>query len=204
MLLKPCDVVLVSGAGWISRTIKWATTGPGEPMSEISHVGFVVKGGHLDYAKDVVRAGIPHDLENSWSALIQEAVFKVRRGTLPQFYAGKPDRVMVARPIALDEECRALILSRAAVSFGRGYAYGKILLQLLDSLLTKLFGREIYLVRRLGVTSIPICSYDVADCWSAAGLDWGCPPKSATPDDVYDFIVSRPDLYEIIRPLDVI
>jgi hypothetical protein len=197
LVLKQCDIILVEGHGWVSDAIRWATTAPGETPSVISHVGFVVHSGLLTTSAEEAAGFGP-------SAKIQEAVFRVRRNTLAQAYGGKPDRVMIARPLNIDEEGKALILNRAGHSFGRGYGYGKIGLQLGDALLSKAFGEDIDLFRRLALSPFPICSYDLTDCWSADGLDFGCSARNASPDDIHDYVVEHPRHYEIIRELEVI
>jgi hypothetical protein len=47
----------------------------------------------------------------------------------------------------------------------------------------------------------PICSWVVAESFGKAGKHFGVEPGAASPDDIWDFIEARPDLYETIHPL---
>jgi hypothetical protein len=186
MLLKPCDIVTVRGEGWLSRQILAATACPGEPPSEVSHVGVVVEAGTLS------------------TAVLQEAVWKVRRTTIADAYGPGVDGqsgIAIFRPLTLGDDERAAILARAAATAGRMYGFGKIALQLLDSLAGRVAGREVYAFRHLGLSPWPICSGNLADCFMAAGLGFGVEAGRATPDDVWDWCVAHPRHYELIRPL---
>ena len=59
-----------------------------------------------------------------------------------------------------------------------------------------------YVFRRLGrMDRYPICSWLVAHSYKAAGLHFGVAPGAATPDDIWDFVTTRTDRFQEIRPL---
>ena len=49
----------------------------------------------------------------------------------------------------------------------------------------------------------PICSWLVADAYSAAGKHFDCDPGAATPDDIWDFVAERqPNYFVRLHPLE--
>ena len=144
IVLRPCDILFVRGSSWYSRAVLWASREPGEQPSMISHVGLVDTPGTLATAE------------------ILEAVLRVRRGTIGEFYRGKPSLLTVARPFTLSERQRKVILEKSRSMEGRAYGYGKLFLHLLDSLLG-----HAYLFRRLARSRMPICSWHLASSFAA-------------------------------------
>lgn len=180
MILKPCDLVITSGVGWLSDTIRAVTQSKGEPPSVVSHAGLIVTSGDED------------------TAILQEAVGRVRRGTLRKLYGGKPDLVSVWRPLNLSQIDVDTILRSADRTNGKGYGWGKIILFLMDA---KLLGGR-YGFRRLGLTRMPFCTFDVATHFMRAGYSFGVRhPDELDPDTLWDFAVEHDDKYKMIRQL---
>jgi hypothetical protein len=122
------------------------------------------------------------------SALVVEALFGgSTMRTLRAGYGGKPDRVSVHRPLNLTVQDQAIVASQACSYVGRRYGWGKILGQI------------------VGVPGLvdrwPICSWVVARAFAEAGYYFGRSPRMASPDDIHDFVLSRPDRYSRVRPL---
>jgi hypothetical protein len=171
--LLPCDIVMVRGAGWLSRRIMKATQSRREEPSEISHVDLVDVAGAVETAE------------------ILGAVGTVRKTTIASAYADGRTGIAIARPLNLTMADEVAILETARALEGRRYGYGKLLLHLLDSWLG---GR--YVFRRLGsLKSWPICSWLVAHAYAAAGCGFGIAVGEATPDDIWDFCSERRDRY---------
>jgi hypothetical protein len=183
MRFEPCDIVLTSGVGWLSDTIRKVTQSKGEPPSLVSHAGLIVKGG------------------TAGSAILQEAAGRVRRGTLRDLYGGKPDLVSVWRPNFLSLRDKDKILASANESNGRGYGWGKIVLFLLDAKLLK----GSYGFRRLGMSRLPFCTYDLAVHFMSAGYSLGVRrPCELDPDSLWDYLWDNGDKFELVRDLSKI
>lgn len=178
--LEQCDVLGFHGGAFISKAIRALTRTPGESKSWVNHVGFVYYPGPF------------------YSACIQEAVTKVRRVSLSVYLEQeKRTEVRIYRPTLSGVELFQILRS-ADTTVGRRYGYGKIVLHALDSLVSRIVRRDINLFRRFSFSGHPICSWDLAHHWQAAGLSFGVAPAEATPDDIDDFCRSRPDLYDLI------
>jgi len=107
-------------------------------------------------------------------------------------------KAAVYRPLNLTEEEIALIVTKARSYVGKKYSYIKVTTHFLDWLL-----QGAYVFRRLGgLDPYPICSYLVAESFSAAGKNFGVSPGAASPDDCWDFVNSRPDKYQQVVPLE--
>jgi hypothetical protein len=100
-----------------------------------------------------------------------------------------------------DHTDRALMRGRADSTLGAVYGYGDKALQAIDALASKLLRRPIRCARRFASTRWVECSGNVADVWAAAGLGFDVETGTASPDDIADFVVNRPDRYEFVRSL---
>ncbi|MCD4690143.1 hypothetical protein K8S17_01635 [bacterium] len=182
LMLKRADVFLTRGPGFVSRMIRFVTRTIGESRTQVNHVGIVVEDGLL---REVA---------------IVEALSKVRRRGLWEAY-GPPrkDWVAVYRPINLTEAEVTIVVTEAEMHWKKGHTYGyvKAVCHFLDWLLL-----GAYVFRRLARSKrYPICSWLVADAFKEAGKYFGVPPGAASPDDIWDFIQSNPDVYEVVYPL---
>lgn len=178
--LQPGDIFLTRGTSLVSRLIRLCTRHVGESRTKVNHVGLVVEGGPLD------------------SALVVEALGLVSRHRLWERYAlRRRTAVAVYRPIGLEPEAIERIVRRAESYVGREYGYAMILAHLADWLLL-----GSYVFRRLaGSDAYPICSWVVAHAFAAGGQGFGVEPGEASPDDIWDFVTSRPRAFAQVREL---
>jgi hypothetical protein len=181
-ILKPGDIFLTKGKGFVSRAIRFFTRGIGESRTQVNHVGLVVKEGDLK------------------TAVVVEALIKVKRHPLwSQYGPPKEDGVAIYRSVNLTDEEIDTIVKEAEQQVGKDYGFLKIAMHFLDWMF---FG--IYFFRRLVPNSrYPICSWLVAHSYSKAGKDFGVVPGAAEPDDIWDFIKEkRPQYFQEIHPLE--
>lgn len=178
--LKPGDIFLTRGTGFVSKTIRFFTRSIGENRTKVNHVGLIVT------------EGTPR------TAVAVEALSMVKRHLLWGRY-GPPskDHVAVYRPINLTKDEISIIVREAESQVGREYGYAKVTSHLMDWLLL-----GAYVFRRLTNNGdYPICSWLVAHSFSKAGKDFGVEPGAASPDDIWDFIQNHPEIYRCIHPL---
>ena len=180
VLLKPGDIFFTRGSGLLSRAIRVCTRSFGEKPSRVNHVGVIVEEGGIQ------------------TAMVVEALIKVRKHRLwKQYGSSKRQQVAVYRAKNLNPEQIEIIIAEANKQVGRRYGFGKIIAHFLDWLLT-----GAYVFRRLtSDPRYPICSWLVAHSYSEAGKHFGVAPGAADPDDIWDFIVKRTDIYESIIDL---
>lgn len=179
-ILRPGDLFLTRGKSLVSRAIRFFTRTMGERRTLVNHVGIVVEGGSLR------------------DAVVVEALTTVKRHRLWDRY-GPPgeDSVAVYRATNLTPEEIDVIVSEANSQVGKRYGYFKILAHLADWLLL-----GAYVFRRIARSeNYPICSWLVAHAFSRAGKHFGVQPRAANPDDIWDFVLSHPRIYELIHPL---
>ena len=177
--LEPCDVFLTRGSGFVSHAIRVLTRRFGEERTEVNHVGIIVGEGTMT------------------TAMAVEALVKVRKHPLGR-YARKPDTaVAVYRPINLTGDEKTAIVAKALTYEGRDYGFIKIAAHFLDWSL-----QGAYVFRRFTrMDDYPICSWLVAYAFASAQKNFGCEPGAATPDDIWDFVTTNPDMYVLIHPL---
>lgn len=177
--LLPGDVMLSRSRGLVGWAIATFTRHIGESRTKVTHTGIVVVGGALE------------------EAVIVEALSKVKRHRLWDRYADSGKDVAVFRPLNLEPEKIAKVVAKAESYVGRRYGYLKILAHWADWLL-----QGAYVFRRLtSQDRYPICSWVVAHSFAAAGKHFGVEPGAATPDDIWDFVVARTDVYREVIPL---
>ena len=178
--LQACDLVLVRGRSFWNQAIRLFTRSLGEDRSKVDHVAIVTEGGAF------------------YDAILVQAFRMVVHESVATSYAGKDKQVAVYRPLNLGEAEMAKVAAKAESYVGRKYGFGKIVTHSLDWLL-----QGVYLFRRLNIRDdYPICSWVVAYAFLEAGKDFGVEPGRADPDDIWDFVTSRPDLYAQVRPLE--
>ncbi len=180
VLLKPGDIFFTRGSGLLSRAIRVCTRSFGEKRTKVNHVGVVVEAGGIQ------------------TAMVVEALIKVRKHRLwKQYGSSKRQQVAVYRAKKLKPEQIEIIVAEANEQVGRPYGFVKIIAHLLDWLLT-----GAYVFRRLtSDPRYPICSWLVAHSYSKAGEQFGVAPGAADPDDIWDFVEKRADIYESIIDL---
>jgi hypothetical protein len=178
------DIVLTRAIGPLGSAIRWFSRVRGEKPTQVNHVGIITRGGPL------------------WLAEITEALWRVRTHLLWKRYGNsKKHSVCIARARNISPGTRKTIARYALLKYqNRPYGVLKLVLHALDRLVG-----DLYFFRRLGrMDSYPICSYLVADAYGEFGYDFGVEVKQAQPDDIWDFIVEHPELYEIIWPLSTL
>jgi len=178
--VKPGDIFLTRGKGFISRAIRFFTRRIGESRTMVNHVGIVVKGGKLR------------------QSVVVEALHEVEEHSLwLQYGPPKSDSVAVFRAANLTEKDIQVIVTEAKSQLDKKYGYLKIAAHLADWFLL-----GSYVFRRITRNGkYPICSWLVAHAFSKAGKDFRVDPGAAQPDDIWDFIQRNPDKYEEIHPL---
>lgn len=179
-VFRPGDVYLTKGTSFVARLIRTFTTRFGESRSQVNHVGIVVTEGGVD------------------RAVVVEALSKVKKHPMARYQNKTKTAVAVFRPLDLTPEQIGMVVAKALEYEGRSYGYGKIVAHFLDWVL-----QGAYLFRRLTSDDrYPICSWVVAYAFEKARPRFfGVDPGSADPDDIWDWIVDHPDLWEQVRAL---
>jgi hypothetical protein len=179
--LKPGDIFLTKGPGLFSRLIRFFSRSIGESRTKVNHTGVVVKEGTLRTAE------------------IVEAVAVARRCPLWDHYGPRSkNAVAIFRPVNLTAEQISVIVATAERQVGKQYGIGKLVAHLVDWMLL-----GAYVFRRLADNGdYPICSWLVAHAFAKAGKDFGVEPGAAEPDDIWDFVTTNKDKYELIHPLE--
>jgi hypothetical protein len=180
-ILQPCDVFLTRGTSLVSCLIRFFTRSFGERRTLVNHVGVIVQQGTRQTAVGV------------------EALSRVRRHTLwSQYGPRSSDLVAVYRPQNLSAAEQAAIVAAAQGYVGRTYGYLAVAAHVLDwCLLGAYFARRLVRMDRY-----PICSWLVAHAFGKADKHFGVAAGMATPDDIWDFVTTRPRSYTLIRPLN--
>lgn len=192
-LLLPGDILLTAADSWLGRAIRTATRDRGEAPSVVNHAALVVAGGRMPWAT------------------IVEARAEVRRHSIEAGYGDGGNRIAVARPLNVASDDLSRVIAEAERWVGTRYGYSQIGYHLLDWLIGRvtfrrrspvLFRRLIASSRRRICSGLVGGSETVVQAYAAAALDFGVPGYAATPDDLWDFAISNPDKYAMIRDLD--
>ena len=170
--MKPGDVVLFHGSGWLSSAIRRFSQSPGEKRPAVfNHVGIAIDGGRLVEA-------LSHVVVSSLDKRAHEA----------------GQKIMVARRSSLVDTERAALALYASRQVGRNYGWGKIAAHAGDYWLSVLRGKSVFFFRRATLGGrYPICSWIVAFAYAKAVGVWfnEIAPNFAQPDDVGDEIIER-------------
>jgi hypothetical protein len=169
-ITMPGDIVLTRGMSGLSRIIRRSEQAPGESSSDTNHTGVIGVGGLLR------------------NATIIEALWRVREHSLLKEYGGKRDLVSIYRRIDLADGDRAKIVARARRYVGKKYGWWKLPAHGLDSVLSRMFGRNVYLFRKaLWIDDRPICSWVTAEAYDEMDIRFcGKNPHVCQPDDIDD------------------
>jgi hypothetical protein len=182
MIYQPGDIFLTKGSSFISKAIRFFSRSGGESRTKANHTGIVT-------AKGTAK-----------TAVIVEALTKVKRRSLYSYYAKHDTDVAIYRPINVSAEDMATIMEKSNSYVGRDYGYLKIVAHLIDWCL----GGRYFARRIVSMDKYPICSWVVAQSYAEVGLDFGVPAGSASPDDIMDFCEANPDKYELVHPLETL
>jgi len=173
------DIFLTQGNSIKARIIRWFQRSKGEEPTLFNHAGLFLNNTTL------------------FRAISMEALWRVRTGRFWRFYHGDTSRVAIYRRRRLMSEQRLVVVDKALDFYGNQYGVLKILAHALDRMLF-----DTYLFRRLAkLDRYPICSYLVARCFDEVDIWIGASPSRAQPDDIGDYIIEHPDLFETIMPL---
>lgn len=164
------DIILTGGEAWISRMIRWATRSKKEKETIKNHVGVGV---------------------NSESYV--EALWTTKRNKFDDLLSTNTN-IEIWRNIKLSNEDKYRIKIKALEYVGAIYGPFKIILHFLDSILEKIFGKDIFIFRRLAfIKRFPICSWVVAFAYDRVGYNFGVDKRFATPDCIHDYLVKSDD-----------
>jgi len=167
--LRAGDIFLTRGNAIISRLIRFFSRGIGEKRTMVNHVGLIVEPG-------VLRAAVG----------VEAIRFVTRRALWLGYGPPKTDSVAIFRANNLTDDDIKKITDRALSMVGARYGWFKIVVHLLDWCLL-----GAYVFRRLVPGKrYPICSWLVADAFSAADKNFGVRPGEAEPDHIWDYVNS--------------
>ena len=178
--LKKGDILLTRNETFLSKAIRIFQQDPNESRSVVSHVGIVVEDG------------------TESSAVIIEALTKVRRHTIEKAYGKSKEKLFIARPCSLSEDNILKVVAKAEQYNGKTYGYLKVAAHALDRLF-----RGQYVFRRLCfMDDYPICSWIVAYSYDEINYRFGVLPTLCQPDDIWDnvkfgMIRNKWDLFRI-------
>jgi hypothetical protein len=191
-VLLPGDILLTRSRGLVGSLIRSATRDRGEARSVVNHAALVVTG-----------ATMPR-------AIIVEALGSgITRHAVEASYGTGRAEIAVARPRNLTGPEIARIVAAAEARVGDRYGYGMILRHWGDWALGRLTFRRrtpVWLRRgadakRLVCSGLIGSSLAVVDAYAQVAKTFGMPAAAATPDDLWDFVMTEPGKYEVVRPL---
>ena len=174
MILAPGDIVAVRGRGWLADGIIKAEYGDGmPPYNAVSHVGLLVAGDPIP--------------------VVIEALNQVVTDPLDVTLAGCA-RAFVLHDKSLNENQRRAIIAKACTFSAKSYGYLDLFAQWLDANT----GTTWWTDRMSGYLGHwPICSFVVAEAYSAVGLDFGVDNASCKPSDIMEFATKHPEIYDV-------
>lgn len=125
----------------------------------------------------------------SFDDTVIEALTKVVRTPLSKYMNNKGQEIMIVRRVGITVPELTTINTEAESYLGKKYGYQKIALHLGDYYLSRMFGTEVYLFRRLCLNNrYPICSWVTAWSFSKAGFNFGVAKEVCNPDDIQDCV----------------
>ncbi len=182
--LQVADLVFTRGRGWLSKSIRRFSRTKGEAPTIANHVGIVVAPGNIR------------------TAIIVEALNKVRIHSIESRYLDYKTEVGIARSINITDDERRIVALEAAKYINKRYGYLKLLLHALDR--SPPNGKKYFFRRIGGMKRYPICSFHVANAFAKIGKYFGVEVKQAQPDDMADFVDNNPDKYVWVRDFALI
>lgn len=184
-LIRAGDIFFSRSHTWLGRAIRRLTTGAGEALSQVNHVGIFLNSTTLELA------------------ISTEALARVRTGRFWSFYHDARIEVAVWRDMTLTPEEQRLVVEEALHYRRHLYGFLKLPLHALDWALARAAGRrDAYVFRRLGfIRRYPICSVQIARAYSKANRNFGVAAGGAQPDDAWDFVNTHLNKWRCIVPL---
>jgi hypothetical protein len=100
----------------------------------------------------------------------------------------------------LTAEQRQALTRKALVYLGMKFGWAKLVTHVLDGLINKIAGKEIFFFRRLNHRDrYPICSWITAFAYERAlHYRFGVPPECADPDQMHDWVKAHPREWTLI------
>jgi len=176
IFIQAGDILFVASNGRLGRMIKFFTRKKGESKTVSTHVGQIVGSAPV------------------WDSIVVEAQLRTTIHTLGFEYLNKDVELCIFRPTNLSVSEIEVIRQNAMAMIGRKYGFLKLVTQAMDWCLN---GK--YVFRRLTpLEDYPDCSFLVAKNFHAIGKDFGVKVAQASPDDIWDFVVSNPDKYRFV------
>jgi hypothetical protein len=104
----------------------------------------------------------------------------------------------------LSPEQRDALTGQALAYLGERFGMAKFVTHFLDGLITKVARKEVFFFRSLNHNQrYPICSWITAFAYDRAlHYQFGVPPECADPDQIDDWVSSRPDEWECVFRLE--
>ena len=180
-LLEPGDIFFTRGQGLFARLIRRFTRTVGEERTKVNHVGLVVGGGWIE------------------TAVVIEALSKVKRHQMARYVRKQTTEVAIYRPKDLTEEQLAIAVAKAEEYKDQKYGWVKIVAHFLDWTL-----QGAYVFRRFTRDDqYPICSWVVAYAFEKARREYfDINPGRADPDDIWDCVTdTTTGRFEEVRSL---
>lgn len=183
------DIILYAGrADFYGRVSRWLMRTSGESPTYAVHMAqFLDAGSYLELdivgkiraAPEILKKRQAHDL---WQ----------RRG------------FQVWRCVSLTPEQQQAVTRQALTYLGTKFGMAKFLTHLLDGLINKAAGREVFFFRRLNHDQrYPICSWITAFSYDRAlNYRFGVAPECADPDEIDDWVHAHPDEWVRVFSLD--
>ena len=182
------DIISFAGRGdAVSRATRWLTRTTGESATYAVHTAQFLDAGHY--------------LEmNLVTKIRPTAAIFTPRGAQKMWRRG----FTVWRCRALTPAQRAAISRHARAYLGAKFGWAKLLTHLLDGLINKVVGRNVFFFRRLNHDQrYPLCSWITAFSYDRAlHYRFGVPPEWADPDQIDDWVKMHPDEWERVLTFD--
>lgn len=173
----PADLIFTRSKRPLGAAIRWFERSAGEPPAYTNHT-----------------AGVGPD-----GVSVIEAMWHTQEVPLESYMVDEPV-YQIWRRRGLPHEARVGIAHHARAYVGRHYGWWKLFPHLVDGFLGKIFGGNIYAVRRiLFLKRYPICSWVWAYAYAEEGIGFGCPKDCADPDTQHDFVSESPDWWLVFE-----
>jgi len=163
------DIICVRGKGWLSKTIRWFSRSRNEALTYANHIAIV---------KD--------------RYTVSEALWTVKETEIYEWME-KHKNFQVWRFDLLTDAEKDKIYKYLCEYKGNFYGGWKLLFFAGDLGLTKLFGKEMYIFRKmLFIDYFPICSWLATHAYAKAGYRFrDFDPNYLDPDTMHDIIMNN-------------
>ena len=178
MELKPADLIFTRNEkSWLGPAIRWFTRSRNEAPTWTNHTAGIGLTG------DTVIEALWTVQETGWSE-----------------WERQTERFQVWRHTRIPDISRQIIAVEARQYVGKHYGWWKLGGHLIDGMLSKIIGRDVYLIRPLFfMKDYPICSWVWAYAYSKVGLRFGCEPDCADPDTQHDYVANSHEWIKVFE-----